>query len=109
MISYVEHLFVLAGHLYTIYSSPYPTPLQETLNTPRQVWLSLLWGSLLLSPGSWDAQGFVCAPQAALAGVGFDFNMIVPLLPPHCDFFVLGHGTFIWWVSTSSCQWLFSN
>lgn len=44
MISYVEHLFVLAGRLYTIYLSPYPTPLQETLNTPRQVWLSLPWG-----------------------------------------------------------------
>lgn len=31
--------------------------------------------------------------------MGFGFNMIVPLLPPYCDFFVLGHGTFIWWVS----------
>ena len=26
----------------------------------KQVWLSLLWGSLFLFPGSWCAQGFVC-------------------------------------------------
>ena len=26
------------------------------LDAPRQVWVSLLWGSLLLSPGSWCTQ-----------------------------------------------------
>ena len=40
-----------------------PTPPPETL---RHSWASLgqsLVGSLLLSPGSWSAQGFVCALQ----------------------------------------------
>ena len=27
-----------------------------------------------------------------LAGMGFDFIMIVPLLLSHCGFFVFGHG-----------------
>ena len=86
-----------------------PTPLQETLKYSQVVLAPSPVGSLLLSPGSWYAQGFVCAPQVSPAGMGFDFNTIVPFLPPRCDFFVLGHGIFIWWVSTFSCQWLFSN
>ena len=60
-------------------------------NTHRQVWLSFLWGPLLLSPGSWCAQGFVCALQESLGGMGFDFNMTEPLLPSCCYFsLVLG-------------------
>ena len=59
-------------------------------NTHRQVWLSFLQGSLLLYPGSWCAQGFVCALQESLASIGFDFNMTEPLLPSHRYFLVLG-------------------
>ena len=44
-----------------------PMPLQETLKH-KQVWLSLLWGSLLLSLGFWFTEGFfVCVLQASLA------------------------------------------
>ena len=101
---------MLAGHLYIINASPFPTPLQQTLKHSQASLAQSPVGSQLLSPGSWYAQAFVCAPQVSLVGMGFDFNMIVPLLPPRCDFsFVLGHGIFFWWVSTSSCQWLFSN
>ena len=49
-----------AGHLQ-------PTPLLET---PGHSWASLgqsLVGSLLLSPGSWCAQGFVCALQDSVS------------------------------------------
>ena len=45
-----------------------PTPLPETLDTPGQVWVSLLWGhySFLLGPG---AQGSVCALQESVSPV----------------------------------------
>ena len=51
-----------AGHLQ-------PTPLLET---PGHSWASLgqsLVGSLLLSPGSWCTQGFVCALQESVSPV----------------------------------------
>ena len=44
-----------------------PTPLLET---PGHSWASLgqsLVGSLLLSPGSWCTQGFVCAIQESVS------------------------------------------
>ena len=47
----------------------WPTPLLET---PGHSWASLgqsLVGSLLLSPGSWWAQGFVCALQESVSPV----------------------------------------
>ena len=53
-----------------------PTLLQATadphlccrlLYTNGQVWVSLLLGSLLLSPGSWCTQGFVCALQDSIS------------------------------------------
>ena len=46
-----------------------PTPL---LDTPRHSWACLgqsLVGSLLLSPGSWCTQGFVCALQESVSPV----------------------------------------
>ena len=46
-----------------------PTPLLET---PGHSWASLgqsLVGSLLLSPGSWCTQGFVCALQESVSPV----------------------------------------
>ena len=55
-------------------------------NTHREVWLSLLWRSLLLSPESWCTAGFVCALQESLSGMGFDFNMIVTVLLFRCGF-----------------------
>ena len=38
------------------------------LETCRQVWVSFLWGSLLLSPGSWCAKDF-CALQESVSPV----------------------------------------
>ena len=50
--------------------------------------------------GSWCTQGFVCALQESLIGVGFDFNVIAPLLPSCCSFsFVLGC-----WISFFVCR-----
>ena len=37
---------------------------QRLLDTHGKVWISLLWGSLLLSPGSWYTQGSVWALRA---------------------------------------------
>ena len=42
---------------------------QRLLDTHGQVWVSLLWGLLLLSPGSWYAQSFVCALQESVSPV----------------------------------------
>ena len=42
---------------------------QRLLDTHWQVWVSLLWGSLLLSPRSWYTQGFVCALQESVSQV----------------------------------------
>ena len=39
---------------------------RRLLETPRQVWVSLLWGSLLLYHGSWCTQGSVCALQESI-------------------------------------------
>ena len=41
---------------------------QRLLDAHGQVWVSLLW-SLLLSPGSWRAQGFICALQESVSPV----------------------------------------
>ena len=46
-----------------------PCLCQKLLDTHRQVWVSLLWGSLLLSPGSWCTQGFVSALQESVSPV----------------------------------------
>ena len=40
---------------------------QRPPNTHRQVWLSLRWGQLLLSPGSWCAHDFVRALQESVS------------------------------------------
>ena len=45
-----------------------PRPCGRLLDTHRQAWLSLE-GSLLLSPGSWCAQSFVCALQGSVSQV----------------------------------------
>ena len=74
---------------------------------------SLTWGSecsqqwenllgLLLFSSLWVTH---------LAGMGFDFIIIEPLLPSCCSFFfVFGCGiSFFWWAPVSSCQWLFNS
>ena len=43
-----------------------PSLCQRLLNTHWQAWLKSLVGSLLLSPGTWYAQCFVCALQESL-------------------------------------------
>ena len=64
---------VLGTHCYTQCpqpcSRPPHTPVPET---PEHSWPCLGWflvGSLLLSPGSWCAQGFVCALQGSVSPV----------------------------------------
>ena len=49
----------LAGH-------PWPTPLLETPGHSQAILGQSLVGSLLLSPGSWCAQGFACALQESV-------------------------------------------
>ena len=44
-----------------------PRLCQRLLDTHGQVWVSLLWGSLLLSPGSWCVQGSVCSLQKSVS------------------------------------------
>ena len=46
-----------------------PRPPPEILDTHGQVWVKSLVGSLLLSPGSWCTQGFVCALQKSISPV----------------------------------------
>lgn len=108
MISYVGVFLCLAGHLYTICSSPFPTCRRPSTPPGRSEAQSAV-GVAALSLGLVMHKVLFVPPKWLWRVWGFDFNMIVPLLPPYCDFFVLGHGTFIWWVSTSSCQWLFSS
>ena len=92
------HTLCLPGWLLLVPLSPRkatadPHLCRRPSNTHRQVWLSLLCESLLLSHGSWCPQGVVCALQESLAGMGFDFNVIVPLFSSHRGFsFVLGCG-----------------
>ena len=50
-------------------SAPNPHLCGSLLDIHGQVWVSLLWRSLLLSPGSWWAQGFVCALQESVSSV----------------------------------------
>ena len=68
-------------------------PLLETLKHSKAGLVQSLVEVTAPFPGSWCAQDFIYALQEPLAGMWFDFNMIVPLLPSRCDlFFVLGHG-----------------
>ena len=46
---------------------------QRLLDTHGHVWVNFLWGSLLLSPGSWCTKGFVCDPQEPVSSVLFKF------------------------------------
>ena len=49
--------------------TPPPTPLSETSGHSRASLGQSLVGSLLLSPGSWCAQGFVCVLQESVSPV----------------------------------------
>ena len=79
-------------------------------NTQRQVWLSLLWGSLLLSLGPGVHKGFVCALRASLVGMAIDSKR--DFSPPTILSGLLlcpwTHVIFFWWDPTF-CQWLFSS
>ena len=50
-----------------------PMPLQETPGHSRASLGQSLVGSLLLSPGSWCTQGFVCVPQESVSPVQYKF------------------------------------
>ena len=79
-------------------------------NPQRQVWLSLLWRSLLcyLGPG---AHKVLFVPPKHLWRVwGLILNAIVPLLLSFWDFPLPSDaGIFFWWDLTFSCRWLFSS
>ena len=55
-----------------------PKPPQETPGHSQQACLSLLW-SHVFSPGSWWAQGFVCALQEPVSPVLWKFCNQIPL------------------------------
>ena len=79
-----------------------PTPRPETPGPSRASLGQSLVGSLLLSPGSWCAQGFVCALQQSVSPVLWKFcNQIplafkvkFPLLDPQVGESVVGPRTF---------------
>ena len=85
-------------------------------DTQRQVWVSLLWGSLLLSPGSWYTPGFVCALKESVSPVLCRFyNQIplqsqitwgfsVPLPDPQVGESVVGPRTFL---TVQECLWYY--
>ena len=56
-----------AGHCW-------PMPLQETLKQSKARLAQSLLGVIALFSGSWCAQGFLCAFQASLASMRFDFK-----------------------------------
>ena len=56
-----------------------PTSLLETLGQSRAILGQSLLGSLLLSPGSWCTQGFVCALQESVSLVLWKFYNQIPL------------------------------
>ena len=56
-----------------------PAPLQETPGHFRACLGQSLVGSLLLSPGSWCTQGFVCALQESVSPVLWKFYNQIPL------------------------------
>ena len=61
-----------AGHCW-------PTPLPEIPGHSQASWARSLVGSLLLSPGSWWAWGFVCALQESVFPVLYKFCSQIPL------------------------------
>ena len=56
-----------------------PTPPLETSGHSQASLAQSLVGSLLLSPGSWCAQGFVCALQVFVSPVLWNFCSQIPL------------------------------
>ena len=57
----------------------WPTPLLETLGHSQASLAQSPVGSLLLSPGSWYAQGFICARQEFVSPVLWKFCNQIPL------------------------------
>ena len=57
-----------------------PTPLPETPGHSQTGLVQSLVGSLLLSPGSWSAQGFVSAFQESVSSVLRKFSNQIPLV-----------------------------
>ena len=55
-------------------------PLQETLKYTKADVAQSLVGSLLLSPGSWCTQGFVCVLQESVSPVLWKFCNEIPLV-----------------------------
>ena len=56
-----------------------PTPLPETPGHSQATWGQSLVGSLLLSPGFWYSQGFVCALQESVSPGLWMFCNQIPL------------------------------
>ena len=91
------HLLCLPALLLPVFLSLWeatadPCLCRRPSHTQRQVWLSLLWGSLLLSVG-FGAHKILFMPSKSLWQVwGLILNVIAPLLPSCCFSFVLGCG-----------------
>ena len=89
----------------------WPVPLQEMLTHSKADLAQSLVGVTARFPGSWCAQGFVCALRASLAGVRFDLilNAISPLLLSCWGVsFAHGHGVSFFSGIQHSVRWLFS-
>ena len=56
-----------------------PTPSLKTLGCSQAILAQSLVGSLLLSPGSWCAEGFVCSLQACVSPVLWKYCNQIPL------------------------------
>lgn len=70
-------------------------PPQETVkHSQAGLTLSLFWEDHFSFPLVLVHMRSCCALRESLAGTGFDFNAIAPLLPSHCGFsFVLDMGS----------------
>ena len=99
-----------------------PMPLPKTPGHSRASLGQSLVGSLLLSPGSWFAQSFVCALQESVSPVlckfwrlcgGLEFDCILDFTPPTIFLVLLLcpwlWGIFFWWDPTFSCRLLFKS
>ena len=64
-------------------SRPLPTPLPGTLGHSQAGLAQSLVGTLLLSPGSWCAQGFVCALQESVSPVLWKFYRTLITIKSH--------------------------
>ena len=85
MVGEIETSFERTYAKTVVFSAPTPQqasrlmPLPETPGHSQTSVAQSLVGSLLLSPGSWCTQGFVCALQESVSPVLWKFSNQIPL------------------------------